>query len=85
MTLIAASEVTSRLAGPAALVVVLLLFVATVLLIRNMDKRLRRLPQQFPPDGHGVPRTGSHDAGPGSLPPDDRRGGTSLVELPPDR
>lgn len=36
------------LAGPAALVLVLLLLVATFLLVRNMDKRLKRLPREFP-------------------------------------
>lgn len=36
------------LAGPAALVLVLLLLAATVFLVRNMDKRLKRLPRQFP-------------------------------------
>jgi hypothetical protein len=48
MNILAADGVTSRLAGPAALLIVLLLFIATVLLIRNMDKRLRRLPAEFP-------------------------------------
>lgn len=37
------------LAGPAALLIVLVLLVATVLLIRNMDQRLKRLPREFPP------------------------------------
>jgi hypothetical protein len=49
------------LAGPMALLIILLLAVATVLLIRNMNARLRRLPDQFPgqdedgagPDGAG--------------------------------
>ena len=38
--------------GPLALLVVLLLGLVTVLLIRNMDARLRRLPRDFepPPD-----------------------------------
>lgn len=34
-------------AGPLGLIVIVLLAVATVLLIRNMDKRLRRLPRDF--------------------------------------
>ncbi|HVE74197.1 MAG TPA: hypothetical protein VNA30_03780 [Mycobacteriales bacterium] len=34
-------------AGPLGLLVVLLLVVATVLLIRNMNARLRRLPPRF--------------------------------------
>jgi hypothetical protein len=36
------------LAGPMGLFVIVLLCVATVLLIRNMNKRLRRLPDSFP-------------------------------------
>jgi hypothetical protein len=36
------------LAGPMALLVILLLAAATVFLIRNMNKRLRRLPESFP-------------------------------------
>jgi len=35
------------LAGPTAFVIILLLVVATVLLIRNMNARLRRLPERF--------------------------------------
>lgn len=36
------------LAGPMGLFVIILLSIATVLLIRNMNKRLRRLPSSFP-------------------------------------
>ena len=36
------------LAGPMGLVIILLLAVATVLLIRNMNSRLKRLPERFP-------------------------------------
>jgi hypothetical protein len=35
------------LAGPTGLVIILLLVVGTVLLIRNMNARLRRLPERF--------------------------------------
>jgi hypothetical protein len=35
------------LAGPTGLVVILLLVVATIFLIRNMNARLRRLPASF--------------------------------------
>ena len=35
-------------AGPLGLLVILLIGVATVLLIRNMNGRLRRLPREFP-------------------------------------
>ncbi len=45
------------LAGPAALVLVLVLLVATFFLVRNMDKRLKRLPRSFdePPAPPGPP------------------------------
>jgi len=36
------------LAGPMGLFVIIVLAIATVLLIRNMNKRLRRLPSSFP-------------------------------------
>jgi hypothetical protein len=36
------------LAGPMALLIIVLLAIATVLLIRNMNTRLRRLPDHFP-------------------------------------
>jgi hypothetical protein len=35
-------------AGPLGLLVVVLMIIATVLLIRNMNARLRRLPREFP-------------------------------------
>lgn len=39
------------LAGPLGLFIILLLAIATVLLIRNMNSRLRRLPDHFPSEG----------------------------------
>jgi hypothetical protein len=39
------------LAGPVGLLIILLLAIATVLLIRNMNSRLRRLPDRFPSKG----------------------------------
>ena len=36
-------------AGPLGLLVVVLMVLATVFLIRNMNARLRRLPPEFPP------------------------------------
>ncbi|HEU4426466.1 MAG TPA: hypothetical protein VFR67_28325 [Pilimelia sp.] len=36
------------LAGPMALLIIVLMAIATVLLIRNMNARLRRLPDRFP-------------------------------------
>ena len=49
-------------AGPLGLLVVVLMSLATVLLIRNMNARLRRLPRQFPdaepPTGQQSPLDG---------------------------
>ena len=36
------------LAGPMGLLIIVLLAIATVLLIRNMTARIRRLPAEFP-------------------------------------
>ena len=62
-------------ASPIGLVVVLLLAVATVLLIRSMSKRIRRLPASFDPPEE-----------PGDAPPDDgrpaRRASTNDVDDP---
>ena len=57
-----ASEKVS--AGPLGLLVVVLMMGATVLLVRNMNDRLRRLPREFPP-----PRELPAD---GARPDDDR-------------
>jgi len=35
-------------AGPLGLLVVILMVVATIFLIRNMNRRLKRLPREFP-------------------------------------
>ena len=44
------------LAGPMGLLIIVLMAIATVLLIRNMNARLRRLPDRFPdPDPPGSP------------------------------
>ena len=49
-------------AGPLGLLVVVLMILATVLLIRNMNARLRRLPREFPEqqqdDGRSAPTDG---------------------------
>jgi hypothetical protein len=55
------------LAGPTGLVIILLLVVATIFLMRNMNARLRRLPERFvqppapgeppPPDPQDAPKT----------------------------
>src|ERR1700749_2648912 len=36
------------LAGPMGLLIIVLMVIATVFLMRNMNQRLRRLPQRFP-------------------------------------
>ena len=52
-------------AGPLGLLVVLLIGLAMVLLIRNMNKRLRRLPRSFePPARSGEPTAPPADAEP---------------------
>jgi hypothetical protein len=50
------------LAGPTGLVIILFLIVGTVLLIRNMNARLRRLPERF-----------NQDQSPSDTPPDDQQ------------
>ena len=47
--MILAVDAGSASAGPLGLLVILLMLIATVLLIRNMNGRLRRLPREFPP------------------------------------
>ncbi|MDG4820974.1 hypothetical protein O7635_03785 [Asanoa sp. WMMD1127] len=42
------------LAGPMGLLLIILLGTATVLLIRNMNSRLRRLPERFPAPDESV-------------------------------
>jgi hypothetical protein len=42
-------NVPNGVAGPLGLFITVLLVIATVLLIRNMNSRLRRLPESFPP------------------------------------
>ncbi len=41
---------TGGLAGPMGLFIIVMLAIGTVLLIRNMNSRLRRLPDHFPAD-----------------------------------
>jgi hypothetical protein len=45
------------LAGPTGLFIILVLAVATILLVRNMSKRIRRLPAEFPRTGDAVERS----------------------------
>ncbi|MEE6257588.1 hypothetical protein [Plantactinospora sonchi] len=60
---------TGGLAGPMGLFLIVVLAIATVLLIRNMNARLRRLPDRFPHQS----TDGTPDGGPGSEPTADRR------------
>ncbi len=46
--LLLAVEERSINAGPIGLVIVLLMLIATFLLIRNMNSRIKRLPREFP-------------------------------------
>lgn len=55
------------LAGPMGLLIIVLLAIATVLLIRNMNSRLRRLPERFPHESDGSDAV----SGEAAAPPDD--------------
>jgi hypothetical protein len=55
------------MAGPLALLIIVLLAIATVLLIRNMNSRLRRLPERFP--DQPVPSRSGRGPGAGSADP----------------
>jgi len=50
-------NVPDGLIGPLGLLIILLLGIATVLLIRNMNSRLRRLPERFPHQDDGADET----------------------------
>jgi hypothetical protein len=69
------------LAGPTGLVIILLLVIGTILLIRNMNARLRRLPERFEPEkyehrvrpgGGTVAPDGPDEAEPGGPEPTQR-------------
>ena len=49
MTPVLALDPDQVSAGPLGLLVVVLMMIATALLIRNMNNRLKRLPPEFPP------------------------------------
>jgi hypothetical protein len=69
------------LAGPMALLIILLLAVATVLLIRNMNARLRRLPDQFPGQD-GFKQDGAGQDGAGQDSPDGGGDRTEQTDRP---
>ena len=48
MTPVLAVDPDQVSAGPLGLLVIVLMILATALLIRNMNKRLKRLPPEFP-------------------------------------
>jgi hypothetical protein len=52
------------LAGPMGLLIIVLLAIATVLLIRNMNSRLRRLPERFPKQPGAGEESGGTPTGP---------------------
>jgi hypothetical protein len=58
--------VSGGLAGPMGLFIILLLAIGTVLLVRNMNTRLRRLPDSFPVAGQddGTGQVDGHPAEP---------------------
>jgi hypothetical protein len=60
------------LAGPMGLLIIVLLGIATFLLIRNMNKHLRRIPERFPDQGTPSGRTEAPAAGTGA-PPDETK------------
>jgi hypothetical protein len=66
------------LAGPMGLFIIVLLEIATVLLIRNMNMRIRRLPDRFP-DPDGPTSDGPTSDGPTS----DDGGATRSADEPP--
>jgi hypothetical protein len=56
------------LAGPLGLLIVVLLALATIFLIRNMNARLRRLPDRFPSDPAAIKDERDADSTPGKAP-----------------
>lgn len=71
---------TGGLAGPLGLLIVVLLGIATVLLIRNMNARLRRLPDRFP--GQETPESAAQEPGaarPGVVGPGEAGGNASSL------
>ena len=57
------------LAGPMGLFIIVLLAIATVLLIRNMTARIRRLPAEFPDQNATASDAGDTSAKKEELPP----------------
>lgn len=55
------AQTGERFTGPIGLLVVVLIGVATILLIINMNKRIKRLPPSFPDKADEPDRTGPDD------------------------
>jgi len=64
---------SGSLAGPTGLLIILLLVIGTVLLIRNMNSRLRRLPDRFPQQPADEPPTVNDTDEPADLADPDKR------------
>jgi hypothetical protein len=65
VSLLAAPAVQGREASPIALVVILILLLAVILLVRSMNKHLRKIPPTFADrDDRGRPTGGDGRAGP---------------------
>lgn len=73
------------LAGPMGLFIIALLAIATVLLIRNMNARIRRLPDHFPDPGTsgGEARSGVDEAAPPTEEQGDRSADVGGQPRPP--
>jgi hypothetical protein len=67
-------NVPDGLIGPLGLLIILLLGIATVLLIRNMNSRLRRLPERFPHQDGDAEGAGGSGAAPSGTDEHGRRG-----------
>lgn len=59
---------TNGLAGPIAFLIILVLAAVTVFLVRNMNSRLRRLPDRFPSNGPSERPEGGPAAGESTTP-----------------
>ncbi|KAA0023905.1 hypothetical protein [Antrihabitans cavernicola] len=63
-------------ASPIGLVIILALLVGTVLLIRNMNKKIKRLPESFEPEHPEPDQDADEGTDRGAAHPDDKRSGS---------
>jgi hypothetical protein len=68
------------IAGPLALLIIVLLAVATVLLVRNMNARLRRLPESFPDPAGDPAKPAAAPAGATATSDESSGGGADSVD-----